>query len=285
MLSMFMEGVELTYLMIGFSDGGIQKELTKELGKPIFVSWSDLYVDDGLIFANGIPLSTFKVIVCGAVGDSKFMYASLKEYVESNKLKCLFYGCSDELDNKIIQSVRLKADSVSQIKTFISQCSKTSAIALIKTLKLPIVSKIVNGSQGKGIEKHDTKESLEKFLNKNQDELIIFQEFVPNDGDYRIFFFKDDFIYVIKRIKKDAKEFRNNVSLGGSQEFVELPNEAKALALAAVKALKFDVTGVDLIQNLKTKKWYVMEVNSAPQFSGPEFKQVISKIAKYLKSQ
>jgi len=283
-LSLFLEGVSLDHLFIGFSADGKEQALKKELKNSTFVDWSDLSIKSGDLYAGNIPLSKFKFIMVGVIGDNHHMYSCIRRYVEIHKIKFMSYGTPPERENKMYQTVAMKDYGIDQIKTVIVKAKNTSASALIKELKLPVISKIINGSQGKGIEKHDKKEQLESFLKKNQDEVFIFQEFVPNDGDFRVFYIHDKLVYSIKRTSQSDKEFRNNVSLGGKQEYTELEPAAKKLADKVCHVMEFDITGVDLIQNKKTKKWYVMEINAAPQFTGPEFKKVMAKLIDVISS-
>lgn len=284
MISMFAEEVSLKYLFIGFSAGGKEKALTKELDRPVFVGWPDIMINNGEVFAKGISLSRFKFVLIGVIGENTAMYSAVKRFIDtSTTIKSFSYGTPHEANNKVLQTTLMGIYDVSQINTVIAEAGQVKAASLIKSLKLPIISKIIDGSQGKGIVKHDTKASLEAFLKKEPEKLFIFQEFIPNDGDYRVFFLKNELVYAIKRVTKDDKEFRNNVSLGGKQEFVELEPAAKELANNARMAMNFDVTGVDLIQDKKSKKWYVMEINAAPQFEGPEFEMVIKALVKRIK--
>lgn len=282
-LSIFLEEISLQYLFIGFSADGKEQALKKELKGPVFVSWTELTLENGDVLAKGIPLNKFKFVLIGAIHDNTDMYACIKAYLKSHKIKSLSYGSPPEIENKLYQTTIMALNKIPQINTVIARADQVKASDLIKQLKLPIVSKIIDGSQGKGIEKHNKKEDLEKFLKKDPDKMFIFQEFVPNDGDYRIFYLKDRLVYAIKRTSQDKKEFRHNVSLGGKQEYTTLVPEAKKLADQVRKAMGFDVTGVDLIQNSNTKKWFVMEINAAPQFTGPEFKQVIDELVSLIK--
>ena len=43
-----------------------------------------------------------------------------------------------------------------------------------------------------------------------------------------------------------------------------------------------DLPDVTRLQDKETGEWYVMEINAAPQFDGPEFDQVVDAIAKIL---
>jgi RimK family alpha-L-glutamate ligase len=223
-------------------------------------------------------------VFVGVVGLNSAFCSCVREYLTKYKVPALFYGTSHELNNKPLQTVLMHNAGVKQIKTIISKCSAVTVEHLVTELKLPLVSKVIDGSQGRGVDKHDDKATLTKLLKSKKNELYIFQEFIPNDGDIRAFYIGDELVYTIKRRTKDSsKEFRNNISLGGSHEKVKLDAVAIKLASKAQKALAFDMTGLDLIQHQETKDWYVMEVNSAPQFAGGEKDEILQKLVKLIK--
>jgi glutathione synthase/RimK-type ligase-like ATP-grasp enzyme len=56
------------------------------------------------------------------------------------------------------------------------------------------------------------------------------------------------------------------MSLGGKGKTEDLPQKEKDLALAAAQTTRKQMAGVDLIQSKDDKKWYIMEVNSSPQY-------------------
>lgn len=261
-------------VFIGFTHVGEQNArgyLERHLkAKTTHVEWVKLQLVDGDVLVNGVPLSKFGFVFVGPVGDNVQLCAVLRAYVKAHGIPALFYGSSPEFNNKLLQTVLLKKGKVSQIRTVIGTELDVNDL---KPLGMPLVSKITDGSQGKGVAKHDDLASAKKVLASKKPH--IWQEFIPNDGDFRVFYVKDKLIYAIKRVRGSEKEFRNNVSLGGSYQMISPPKEAIALANAARKAMGFDVTGVDLIQHQKTKRWYVMEVNSAPQFGGVEFERVL----------
>ena len=269
-------------LLIGarVGDHDIQGYIEKHLKQPTkFVSWGEVCIRDGIVCAGLDPLEGFNFVFIGPVVENDQLCTCVHEYVEQQKIPHLFYGSSSGLNNKPLQSVKLGLSGVPQIKTIIASGEDISSAELVKALGLPVISKITDGAQGRGIEKHESASSLKKILNSGK--IHIFQKFVPNSGDYRVFFIRSKHIYTIKR-KRTTEEFKNNVSLGGTEEFVDLPGEAMKVARDAVKTMGFGVTGVDLIQHQSNKKWYVMEVNSAPQFSGKEFEMVMAELVRQI---
>jgi len=259
-----------------------------------FSSWEDLVFSENKILIGNKNVKDFDFVFMGVVGDNGNYFVTLEKYCEDNKIPIFKYGCSRERNNKVYQNSAMSLAGIPQIPTIISKCSLLKSEDLIKDLNLPMVTKITNGSQGKGVEIQKTKMDLEKYLKKNKDETIIFQKFVENEGDYRVFIIEQDIMYSIKRKSKDdKKEFRNNQSLGGTSEKSEIPKKAMDIAKKASKVMGFDISGVDLIKEKGTDNWYVLEVNSAPQFDWEEkgkesiadYREVLDKFVTIIKSK
>jgi ribosomal protein S6--L-glutamate ligase len=232
-----------------------------------FCTWEELIFDKGDILFDGKSLSDYGFIVAGVVGSHPKYFVSLEEYMDLNKIPYLNYGCSPERNNKILQNRILHSKNLSPIPTIIGVCSEIDPEQAVKELGLPIVAKITDGSQGKGITLQKNISSLKSYLKKNKDKEIIFQKFIESNGAYRLFFIGDKLLWSIEqRSSEGKKEFRNNNSLGGTAKEVKLPIEAINLAKKCSKAMGFDVSGVDLIKKEGTNEWYVLEINSAPQF-------------------
>ena len=232
-----------------------------------FCVWENLVFDEGEILFNGNPISDYGFIFIGLVSKYPDYFVSLEEYLKSRKIPSFNYGCSPERYNKILQNRILHSKNLNPIPTIIGMCSEVDPKELVKELGLPIVAKITDGSQGKGITLQKNITSLRSYLKKNSDKKIIFQKFIENDGAYRLFFIGNKLMWSIEqKSADDKKEFRNNNSLGGTAKIVEMPKEAMDLARKCSKEMGFDVSGVDLINKKGTKDWYVLEINSAPQF-------------------
>lgn len=250
----------------------------------VFSEWEDVQFIDGRCVALGKQISEYSFIVIGPVGENDAYYTSVKEAADSAGVPYFSYGRSEEECSKVLQTLRFKRDSVPHPKTVISFADPDKADALTKELKLPLVTKIVDGSQGKGIEKHETVDELKRCLAKLKGQVVIAQEALTTSCDYRIFFIYDEPMFVMKRSATKKGEFRHNVSLGGKYEVVTEPEqEMMQLAKLAQRSMGFDVSGVDLIQDDETKRWYVLEVNSAPQFITP--KRVLERLVELIKQR
>ena len=242
-----------------------------------FCLWEDLIFYEDKILLGNKDLKDFSFIFIGIVIKYPEYYTALEKYITKYKIPSFKYGSSPERVNKIYQNTIMGIGGIPQIPTIIAKCSSVNSNDLIKNLNLPVVTKITDGSKGKGVEIQETKMDLEKYLKKNKEETIIFQKFIENDGDYRLFFIGNDFIYcIIRKTKNESKEFRNNYSLGGTVEkFDDLPKKAMDIAKKAIKTMGFDVAGLDLIKDRNSDNWYILEINSAPQFAATAGKKII----------
>ena len=139
--------------------------------------------------------------------------------------------------------------------------------------KFPVVAKTIRGSKGKGVFIIDSEKSLKSVMEAihsiDEDQEIILQEFIPMENDLRIIVLDGKVIAVMSR-GKVKKDFRSNFSLGGNVDEVEISPEIEKLALDAAKLIGCYYCGVDICESKKTKKPFILEVNSSPGSEGIE---------------
>ncbi len=148
-----------------------------------------------------------------------------------------------------------------------------SAKSIIANFKFPLIIKVSEGRQGRGVFKVNSFEGIEKVIeaNKEKSSSFVIRDLIPNDGDIRIFTIGYKAIGAMKRIPKIG-EFRSNISQGGSGENFELDNypEIKKIAEDISKMTMTEIAGVDIMVNVDTGKPYILEINPGPQFTGFE---------------
>jgi D-alanine-D-alanine ligase-like ATP-grasp enzyme len=94
---------------------------------------------------------------------------------------------------------------------------------------------------------------------------FLVQEYIENDGDYRVMTVGYKCIGGFKRQVKEEKLILNK-SQGRSVGLDEVPEAVAKTAEAAARALQVEVAGTDLVISKKTGEVYIIEVNEAPQF-------------------
>jgi len=143
-------------------------------------------------------------------------------------------------------------------------------------LSFPVILKGSSGDRGTNVFKIDNIKQLEKKVRELRKIEIeggkryMLQEFIPNTGDLRILVLGDKVLGAMKRSSQNfEKEFRNNFSVGGKVEVVEIPESIKKLAVKAAKVCGLLVAGVDVVyRDNDVNKPVVWEVNKGPQFWG-----------------
>lgn len=144
--------------------------------------------------------------------------------------------------------------------------SRQEILKNIKALPFPLIIKDLQGSKGQNIYKINSKKELRVFLNQKENiSQFEFQEYLPTDGDIRILVIGDKVLGAMKRFVIPG-DFRANISQGAKAEKFELTSEVATIAKKAAKITETEFAGVDLIES--DGKFYIIEVNRAPQFKG-----------------
>ena len=129
----------------------------------------------------------------------------------------------------------------------------------------PLVIKLLEGTQGKGVILADSQQSAISIINafKEMHVNILLQEFIAESHgtDIRCLVVGDKVVAAIKRQAKEG-EFRANVHQGGKAYKVKLSSQERALAIGATKTMGLKVAGVDILRSNHGP--LVLEINSSP---------------------
>lgn len=150
----------------------------------------------------------------------------------------------------------------------------------------PLVVKLLEGTQGKGVVLAETESAAESVIDafREMDANILVQEFIKEakGSDIRCFVVGDEVVASMMRTAK-AGEFRSNLHRGGTAKIIEITDEERKAALDATKALGLNLAGVDMLRSSRGP--LIMEVNSSPGLNGIETatgKDVAGMIIEYL---
>ena len=145
---------------------------------------------------------------------------------------------------------------------------------IINEYKYPVILKTSEGRQGRGVfkveDESELREKVKRILKKSPS--VIIREYIPNDGDIRVFTVGYKAIGAMKRTPTTEGEFRSNISVGGKGEKYELESypDIRDLAEKASLITKTEIAGVDIMINKDSGKPFILEVNPGPQFTGLE---------------
>ncbi|HJX46099.1 MAG TPA: ATP-grasp domain-containing protein [Patescibacteria group bacterium] len=144
---------------------------------------------------------------------------------------------------------------------------------LKEKLRVPFVAKDLQSQRGKGVFLIKNESDLEKLKNlypEMRTNQYMFQEYVEKDHEYRLLVLGEKVAVWEEKIAQKENEFRNNVALGAKEVFFkkeDLPGNYEEIAVNAVKILKMQIAGVDLMTEKGTNKAYLLEVNRGPGFT------------------
>jgi ribosomal protein S6--L-glutamate ligase len=150
----------------------------------------------------------------------------------------------------------------------------------------PVVVKLLEGTQGKGIVLAETRKAAESVVEafRGLSANFLVQEFVKEAGgsDIRCFVIGEKVVAAMKR-QAPPGEFRSNLHRGGKAELIKISPEERSTATRAARIMGLNVAGVDILRSNHGP--VVMEVNSSPGLEGIEDatgKDIASLIIEYI---
>lgn len=136
-----------------------------------------------------------------------------------------------------------------------------------------MVYKPIDGWGGNGmslIENRVTLDTLLPFINKSDARNVYVERFIKNDySDFRVDIVDGEFVACYGR-KASGRDWRTNITSGGSVILREANEEIVELAKRATKAIGLEIAGVDILYDEEKEEYVVLEVNGIPAFATPE---------------
>lgn len=153
----------------------------------------------------------------------------------------------------------------------LTRTSRGLKLAVQSVKGLPVVLKVLQGTQGVGVMLVDTPIALESVLDTlwGLEQDVVVQQFIAEGAgrDYRAFVVGDRVVAAMMRTAPEG-EFRSNIHRGGEGTPVKLPKAFERAALKAAHTLGLGIAGVDLMESNQGPM--ILEVNSSPGFEGIE---------------
>lgn len=133
-----------------------------------------------------------------------------------------------------------------------------------KKLGYPVIIKEAFGSFGEQVYKVENRKELKKIVMELQKMPFLFQKYISTScgQDVRIQVVGDKVVAAMRRFSD--KDFRANITYGGSKELYEPDDSTCELAIKACRAVGCDFGGVDLL--FTENGFTVCEVNSNAHF-------------------
>lgn len=143
--------------------------------------------------------------------------------------------------------------------------------AIRKVGGAPVILKLLEGTQGKGVILAESAKSAESVLDAMHalGQNILIQAFVAESGgaDYRAIVVGTRVVAAMIRQAGEG-EFRSNLHRGGTARAVALEPHFEQTAVHAAEVLGLNIAGVDMVSSREGPM--VLEVNSSPGLEGIE---------------
>jgi glutathione synthase/RimK-type ligase-like ATP-grasp enzyme len=173
--------------------------------------------------------------------------------------------------NKVFQYELLQSKKIPLPQTFI--VDRKSEKALADEISYPAVVKIPDGAFSRGITKVENPEEFHAAANEllKKSDVILAQEFVASDFDWRIAVLDDEALFAVKYYMAEghwqiynhnAKTRDDQLGLYETVRLEDVPEEVLSTALKAAKLIGNGLYGVDL--KVSNGRIIVMEVNDNP---------------------
>lgn len=180
-------------------------------------------------------------------------------------------GAIEICDNKILTAVALDGKvktprTIISPKTFEGVGYKRQEFVknATRVLGLPLIIKEAYGSFGAQVYLANTLDEAKEIVTSLGHKDFIMQEFIAESRgrDVRVNVVGGRVVSAMERYNE--KDFRSNISNGGSMKKIDLGKDMEAVAIAATEAIGLDFAGVDVLFGKDGPT--VCEVNSNPHF-------------------
>ena len=136
---------------------------------------------------------------------------------------------------------------------------------------VPVVAKLIRGTQGIGVIILESKQSAASALDAfwQMGRHILIQEYIIESRgiDIRTIVVDGRVVASCRRYAKMG-EFRSNIHQGAVGEPIDLPPEQQEIAVRAANILRIGAAGIDMVESVKGTM--LLEVNASPGFEGIE---------------
>lgn len=235
-------------------------------------------------------LRDFGLFYFRSVGDKNESLPLLLEYAKKHQI-----GVVDEYllglggamrKRKSSEAMMLLQAGVSYPET-VFVANKQELLDIVSQREKPLIVKSTKGSHGTGTFLIKEEGQLERVLLGRERQNFMIQEYIPNDGDYRLFLIGYKVVAGFKRQRKEEKLILNR-SVGASNPLKKIPEDIAWEAQKAARVLGVQIAGIDLVKDERTGKPVVIEVNQSPEFYVMERrtgKNIASEIIRFLQEK
>lgn len=253
-------------------EAGVQAGHTVSIINPLNCYMNVAVSSPTVHYRGGAPLEYFDAVIPRIGASNTFYGTAVLRHLEAMGMYAVNESLAIARSRDKFRSLQLLArKGISMPLTGFAQSPDNTEDLIRMVGGAPLVIKLLEGTQGKGVILADSHQSAVSIINafKEMRANILVQEYIQESRgtDIRCLVVGDKVVAAIKRQAKEG-EFRANVHQGGQAMKVKLSSEERRIAVASAKAMGLKVAGVDIVRSNHGP--LVLEINSSPGLEGVE---------------
>lgn len=194
---------------------------------------------------------------------------AITAYVEHHGHKVVEETDKGLAHGKLSQMVLFNLGALPTPRTVASWDQATLEKMALDAFRFPMIVKANNAMKGSDNHLVNSRDELSSVLAQNPDTQYVVQEYIPNDGDYRVLFggYSQQPL-AFKRLRIEGSHL-SNTSKGGESILCTIDElkDGYDIALNAARAVDREFTGIDIMRNQATNEWVLLEANVNPALS------------------
>lgn len=187
--------------------------------------------------------------------------------------------------NKLVTTLKLWSERIPVVRTVYAPAKHIQAVLKSEWVSYPAIIKSTIGQKGRDNHLIKTAQAGRTLTQGSAVDWLI-QDYVANDGDWRVQVYGGEPGMVIHRVG-DGKSHLNNTSAGGSAQLVahnKVSSRMLELATRSAQVMNLSVAGVDVILDKNTGRKAILEVNQGSQIvTGAYIEENIPGFVNYLR--
>jgi ribosomal protein S6--L-glutamate ligase len=257
----------------------IEQTIVRELSKRGIQSITGLNLgyasaSDGDIICNGTVMNELDLFFSYNAGQQSLFQTYLYQALNRSVPTINNYDAFALSEDKFLTSHRLNQVGIRTAEYRLIQRDDVQGLKeTVRRWEGRVIYKPTNGWGGTGIVKIESEQAVDMllpFLSRMDLNHFYLEKFINYDkSDYRVDIVDGEFVGCYGR-KAPANDWKTNITSGGSVIMRQPNDDVIDLSIRAARATGLEVAGVDLIYDLDTQEYVVLEVNGIPAFATPE---------------
>lgn len=212
--------------------------------------------------SSDVDLTSFDVVYLRDFKGYREERHAIAMYLEANGVTYFNKdNASVQHITKLTQNMAFAVSNIPMASSVYGKLNTVEAVVL-EEFGFPFIAKRIDSAKGKDNYLISSKTELDAIRAELSEGRFIFQEFIPNDSDYRVIVIGDAAGNVYHKVRPNDSKHQNNMAQGATvNEVAEPPDDIVRVAVEASHVLNRQISGVDVMRNTENDRLVILEVN------------------------